>query len=155
MSTPPRIPVPTEYLRNNLYKKDASYYNGLRLNEDQKPFAYDLNVNLFAIGESRNEEAINTSIINILLSRFGEYLFEPRIGSSLGATIFERIDANNGEDLLDTVLSEIENIEKRIILQRANAKMSVYSDQNSMTLYIPYVVKETGKAFDFNKKISI
>lgn len=144
----------SEYLRLNLYKKPADAVRDLDVQSE--PFAYDLHYNVFTKGEVTDYEAINVSITNILLTTFGELLFELGIGSSLSAVLFNQITSvDRGEELLTAIIEEVEAIETRINIVSEQARLKIKPDNNSLEIELPYEIKKTGLKSLFTKRINI
>ncbi len=116
----------------------------LNLDLSRQKFAYDLAQNVTTKGEVFDTEAINQSIHNILSTTKGERVFLPQYGSVLPLVVFERINETNGEELLDRIIDDVEFWENRITIIRSQAKISLKIDENSLTLTIPYKIKQNG-----------
>ena len=71
--------------------------------ENSDNFAYDMDKNARKGGEVVNEDAINVSIENILLTGYGERIFLPDFGSPLNRVIFETLNESTAERLLDKI----------------------------------------------------
>lgn len=145
--------VTTEYLRNNLFKKDVDFYSGLKI--PTQPWAYDLDYNFFTAGDALNEQAINMSILNIILSIKGEYLFEPAIGSALGFALFENITTTKGEEVLDEIIASVEAVDARVSFVQSECRMTIDPDNHSVSLDLPYIVRNLRRMGTFSKTISI
>jgi phage baseplate assembly protein W len=105
-------------------------------------FAYDLSNNI-SKGEIYDYDVITQSIETILTTMYGDRLFNPRFGSSLGGILFNTINSQTGEAVLDDVIKAINSIEKRITVFPNQAKMTISTDQRAVILDIPYAVKNT------------
>ena len=151
----PILKKSTDYLRYNLYKKTKNYYDGLELNKSSKHYAYDLSSFVFGEGECVDKEAINNSIVNIILTLSGEYLFEPSIGSRLLLYMFDGMTLGVGETILDSLIESIKNTETRIIILEKECTMEIFPDINTLDIKIVYVIKESGEVSSFEKRISI
>jgi phage baseplate assembly protein W len=116
-------------------------------------WAYDLHKNPLSDGEAYNEEAINISIENILSTSFGERLFNPNFGSVLPLQVFENINKDSGEMILDEIINNIKQWEDRIFILEKKAKLIIKYDENTLILQIPYVIKRSGVSSTFDKKI--
>lgn len=144
---------PNEYLRVNLYKKGPDFYQDLDVKKDK--FAYDYSDKIFTVGEVTDHNAINMSIKNICLTSFGNLLFEPSIGSSLGGAMWEGITVDRAEAILDNLIEEILRIETRIIIDSSKVSMNIYQDKNTIDISIPYKVSSTGVESLFKQRVSI
>jgi phage baseplate assembly protein W len=121
--------------------------------ENRDTFAYDIHKGARRIGEAFDEDAINLSIENILMTNPGERLFLPNFGSPLTAMIFETIDQTNGELLLDAIITAIRDWETRIIILEEQIRMDVRVDENALILVIPYRINRNGLIGTFSRKV--
>ena len=142
-----------EFMRLNYYKRPKEYIQSeVQIN----PFAYDYSYNIFTVGEVTDYEAINVSITNILLSLFGQWLFELGEGSSLGTAVFENFESESyAENVLDTVIREIQSQETRITINKTESNLLIDFDNNAITFLISYIVNQSGIESIFEKKIII
>jgi len=119
-----------------------------------KHFAYDLSKDL-SKGEIYDYDVINQSIEIILTTMFGERLFNPNFGSILGASLFNTINIQSGEKLLDSIINSINKLEKRATIISNKAKLTILSNQRAIILNLPYVVKNTNSGIQlFTKQIN-
>ncbi len=116
-------------------------------------FAYDIDKDVKEIGEVSNENAINNSIENILLTGYGERIFLPYFGSPLGLVVFESLNNVNGEKILDEILNAIKRWETRITIIEREVELNILKDQNTITLVIPYIINRSGLKSTFSRKI--
>lgn len=116
-------------------------------------FAYDMAKNTKKVGEAINEEAINVSIENILLTNYGERIFLPDFGSPVPLMVFETLNETNGEILLNNILEAIKKWESRITLIEEDARMNIKVEENMLTLIIPYQINRNGLTGTFSRKI--
>lgn len=144
---------PQEFLRVNLYKKGPDFYEGLQVKDE--PFAIDLSDKIFSVGEVKDHKAINVSIKNICLTSFGNLLFEPGIGSTLGSALWEGMTTSNAESILDNLVNEILRIETRINIDSSKVTMNIYQDKNTVEISIPYKVNSTGIESLFKQRVSV
>jgi phage baseplate assembly protein W len=86
----------------------------------------------------KNEEAIKQSVKNLVLTRLGERLFNPYIGTNTTSYLFE-LSTTFAED---TLISEIEKVlktyEKRVQLK--TIKVDSEEDSNEYNVYIEYYI---------------
>lgn len=125
----------------------------LDLNNDR--WAYDLSKNISTKGEIFDEECISQSIELILATYFGERVFNPLFGSSLPVTLFEGFSNKDGEKLVEEILNSIETWEDRILIDRDDVRFDFYSSQNTLEIYIPYVILKQKIVSFFNKRIAV
>jgi phage baseplate assembly protein W len=116
-------------------------------------FAYDLSKNIVTEGELHDYDAINQSIEIILSTDYGERVFLPNFGSILPSVLFENITQQSGENLLDTIISDIETWEDRITIISEQCALDIVEDENSISISIPYIVNEAGIVSSFEKVI--
>lgn len=145
--------VNEEFMRLNYYKKPKEF---VLENIQTVPWAYDVSYNIFDNPEVTNYEAISMSITNIILTLFGQYLFELGIGSSIAGTVFENFkNPSYAENILDTVLVEVQEQEVRVNIDKQRSNLLINFDDNSIEFVISYTVNETGVQSVYNKKIII
>jgi phage baseplate assembly protein W len=101
-----------------------------------------------------NAEAINTSILNILLTRKGTIPFNYNFGAGLIDMIFEATDTTTVSSIMNSVLDEIEMYETRATFARDNIEVNINSNAQSVDLYIPYVISDTGQPAEFYKRLT-
>lgn len=116
-------------------------------------WAYDISKSVKVEGEVFDDKAINVSIENILSTLRGERLFSPYFGSTLPNQSFEQIDIFNAEDLLIELLEAIELWEDRITIVRNQIEMNILTNEQSMTLVLPYIINRNGLTGRFSRKI--
>jgi phage baseplate assembly protein W len=121
--------------------------------EESDIFAYDMAKNSQTDGELLNEDAINVSIENILMTNRGERVFLPDFGSILPLVIFETINQTNGELILDDMIESIKKWETRITILEDKVKLDVRINENALLISIPYKIDRNGLVGTFNRKI--
>ena len=121
--------------------------------EESDIFAYDMSKNSQTDGELLNEDAINVSIENILMTNRGERVFLPDFGSVIPLVIFETINQSNGEIILDDIIESIKRWETRITILEDRVKLDVRANENALLLSIPYKIDRNGLTGTFNRKI--
>ena len=125
----------------------------LDLNNDR--WAYDLSKNVISNGEIFDEDCISQSIELILATYFGERVFNPLFGSTLTAQLFEGFSNKNAEALVDEILTSIETWEDRIVIDKDNVEFKFTASQNTLEIYIPYVILKQKIVSFFNKRIAL
>jgi len=120
-------------------------------------FAYDLANDVLTKGELYDYDVINQSIENILTTGFGERLFNPYFGSSLGNYLFEGMsnDFLNGSSLIKKLIDEISIWENRITFKQNECSIIADPDNNSIVLKLTYYVNKTNIKNVFKRKIRI
>jgi phage baseplate assembly protein W len=86
----------------------------------------------------KNDQAIKQSIKNIVLTSFGERLFQPTIGSEVGNALFEPNDIILEENLKFTIRSAIAFHEPRA--QVLNVEVFTFSEENRVAINIYFSV---------------
>jgi phage baseplate assembly protein W len=91
----------------------------------------------------RDDQAIRTSLKNLLMTSFGERLFQPTIGGSLRSLLFEPIDAITTMEIKDRILKTILDHEPRV--SNVTVDVSASEDQNGYGVDIEYSIVAAGK----------
>lgn len=111
--------------------KISRTFKDISLNFSMNPVTKDVVV-------LKNEEAIKQSVKNLVLTKLGERLFSPNIGTSTVGYLFEL----NSTFSADTLIEEIENVlsiyEPRIIL--SNITVNIEDDANEFNVIIEYLI---------------
>tara|TARA_R110001592_G_scaffold180660_2_gene423163 strand:+ start:258 stop:701 length:444 start_codon:yes stop_codon:yes gene_type:complete len=142
-----------EYLRLNLYKKNAEFYNGLE--DESKPVFYDLDHDVFSIGEVHDDDAISVSIQNILSTRLGEVIFESDIGSQLKTATFQNFSQADAELFLDNLIIAITNTETRIEVLRSKTSVKIYTNDNTMDISLAFIILDTNTLGFFERQVTL
>jgi len=116
-------------------------------------WAYDMDKDTRLTGEAYDEDAINNSIENILMTIPGERVFYPYFGSPLTLMVFEQLNKVNGEQLLNGVIEAIKRWETRITIREEQVELNIIQDENAITLVLPYEINRTGLTGTFARKI--
>lgn len=116
-------------------------------------YAYDLDKNMLSKGEIKDDKAINQSIELLITTIFGERLFNPYIGSELTSYLFSPINSGAGEQILNSIIKTVQKYEKRVQLIQSQIKLNIDEDNNSMVLFLPYVIIKNNIVSVFEKKI--
>lgn len=117
-------------------------------------FAYDISKNVISKGEIYDKDAISQSIEMILCTMFNERLFNPQFGSSVSSYLFESIDEQSGETLLDDIIRAIKKWENRVTIMEPSATLEILDDQNAMILTLPYIINASNIPGLFKKKLN-
>lgn len=116
-------------------------------------WAYDASYNLYSVVEIYNEKVINQSIEMILSTPIGSRLFNLNFGSNFSLRIFDNMNPQYLQSVIDDTVSRIEMWEDRIIIIKDGVNLNVNPDQNSMKLTIPYIIKARNAKGEFSKYI--
>ena len=101
-----------------------------------------------------NEDVINQSIEMILGTPKGSRLFNLYFGSDFSLRLFDNITSSALNSLLDVALKDIMRFEDRIRILGDDVRLVARTDQNTIELTIPYIIKERNIIGVFNKHIS-
>jgi phage baseplate assembly protein W len=96
------------------------------------------------IALSYDTQAIIRSIRNLLLTNYYERPFNPDLGSSLNATLFENISDVSSAILENTISTTIKNYEPRAILKDIN--VNPLPDQNAYSVTISFYTENNATA---------
>ena len=118
-----------------------------------KNFALDLSKNIISQIDVVDQAAINQSIECILMTDQNERVFEPNFGSFLSGIVFESLDEQSAEKLLDKLITLILKFEKRISILSELCSMNISRSSNSLSLKIVYQINSDQTPGVFNKKI--
>ena len=98
--------------------KTPEFFSDFRLDFDVQPIKKDLVRDL-------NEEAIKSSIRNLLLTNRGERLYNKSIGSDIRSILFEPFSTVTESVLSDLIKITIKNFEPRADVQRVHVDSSI------------------------------
>jgi len=118
-------------------------------------FAYDTANKILTKGEVFDYDAINQSIENILSIGFGERPFNPFFGSSLGGMLFEGMTNGFTASNVDTLIKEILLWENRITFVRSECGFIPDPNNNTVTLYLTYIINRSRIKNTFKRKIRL
>jgi phage baseplate assembly protein W len=117
-------------------------------------YAYDISKNVLSKGEIYDTDVLSQSIEMILTTMFNERLFNSAFGSVLPSYLFDFINENSGEKLLDDIITAIHRWDDRIIVIAGSATLQILNDQYAIILTLPYYIKQNGVTGVFKKKIN-
>lgn len=122
--------------------KQPEIYSDFLINFDRHPLSGDL-------AKVSNAEAIKQSIRNLLLTNYGERLFNPIIGSNVYKSLFEPLDGFTIQDIKQAITDTLYFHEKRIevVAVEVNANPN---DENSLTATIVFSIINTGSTETLN-----
>jgi phage baseplate assembly protein W len=123
--------------------------------EYSEHWAYDISKNVISQGELYDDDVIKQSIEMIVATYFGERLFNLGFGSPVWGRIFEKMSPNDGENLLNGIAAAIKKWENRVLLNEPQMRVVMKTDENTISLSIPYTIKRSGKGSIWQKKIFI
>lgn len=91
----------------------------------------------------QNAKSVRRSILNLLSTAYGERLFQPNIGCSLRALLFEPIDPITTFEIKDRIIRTIRNHEPRIGSLRVDVASN--PDENSYIVKIEFGIRASGE----------
>ena len=94
------------------------------------------------IGRIRNDQSIKQALRNLVLTNYGERLFQPQIGSNTTRTLFEPNDYVAENNLKYSISKTIEASEPRVALSDVTVVSS--PDQSSVSINIVFSIINTG-----------
>lgn len=118
-------------------------------------FAYDTSNKILTKGELFDYDAINQSIENILSTGFGDRLFNPFFGSSLGNMLFESMGNGFQSVNVDKLIDEILLWENRVTFIKNECGFEQDADNNTVTLYLSYIINRSRIKNTFKRKIRL
>ncbi len=116
-------------------------------------YALDLAKKVSSQSDVVDKAAINQSIEAILMTEQYERVFEPSFGSFLSSIVFERLNSDSAEKLLDAIISLIVKFEKRISVISQLCTMNISTNEHMISLKVVYVINSDQSPGEFNKKI--
>lgn len=93
------------------------------------------------LSRARNDQSVRQSIKNLILTNYGERLFQPQIGSSVMRSLFEPNDILLRDDIEDSVRRTIEFNEPRA--QLISVDVLSAPDQYSISINIVFALINT------------
>jgi phage baseplate assembly protein W len=119
-------------------------------------FAYDVSNDILSKGEIFDYDVIEQSLENILSTFFGERIFNPYFGSSLGDQLFELSSSSSfqNSNFLRTLIDQISTWENRITFITDECYFDPEED-NSISLNLSYVINKNNVRNTFKRKIRL
>ena len=93
---------------------------------------------------SYDVQAVTRSIRNLLLTNHYERPFDPEVGSSIGALLFEPMSAMSASQIRTLIETTVKNYEPRAILQKV--VVSPISDKNIYNVSITFFLENATQA---------
>lgn len=91
----------------------------------------------------RNDVSIKQSVKNLVLTNYGERLFQPNIGSSVNRSMFEPNDFILVDDITSSIRKTIESNEPRVTLLDVNVVSR--PDENNIRVNISFAIINTAQ----------
>lgn len=104
--------------------------------------------------DSYDSDAINASILNIMLTIPGTIPFNYEFGAGLGLFIFEIGDQSEAKRFFGSVIEKVSVFEKRVTIDTTSVIIDIYSENQTVEVYIPYIINDTGIPGEFYKRLS-
>ena len=82
----------------------------------------------------KNESAISRAVKNLVLTHLQERPFNPALGSRIGESLFELMDAGSAAIINDEITNTIDNFEPRVKLQDVKAIPDYDNHQFDVTI---------------------
>jgi phage baseplate assembly protein W len=86
----------------------------------------------------KNEEAIKQSVKNLVLTKLGERLFNPNVGTDTTSYLFELNSTFSAGSLIEEIENVLTTYESRITLK--NITVDVEDDLNEFSVIIEYFI---------------
>jgi hypothetical protein len=86
----------------------------------------------------KNESAITRAVKNLVLTHLQERPFNPILGSRIGESLFELMDAGSASIIADEIRTTIDNFEPRVNL--VDVEVTPYYDAHAYDVLIVYEV---------------
>jgi len=116
-------------------------------------WAFDMKLNGIKGDGLINVDVINQSIEMILATPPGSRLFNIPFGSNFSLRIFDNINVDSLQAILDDTLEAIIRWEDRIIILQEHVELNALTDKHSIQLIIPYIIKNRDIMGVFSKII--
>lgn len=111
-------------------KTNQIFYSDIPINFDMSPTTGDLAL-------ITNNNSVNQSLENIILTMAGERLYNPTLGTAVGMNAFELASYFVSEVLISDVTIAIQNYEPRVTLQNITVD---YPNDNAVNVNIYYFI---------------
>ncbi len=86
----------------------------------------------------KNESAISRAVKNLVLTHLQERPFNPALGSRIGESLFELMDAVSASIIADEIRNTIDNYEPRVEL--VDVEVTPYYDSHAYDVLIVYEI---------------
>lgn len=92
----------------------------------------------------RDENSVKQSVRNLVLTNFGERLFQPNIGGNVSRMLFEPFTGFTADDLKKDILNTLKQNEPRISSSDLSVQVIPNADMNQFTVNIFfYIINQT------------
>lgn len=120
--------------RADLYtqtQKKQEYFSDFLTSFDKHPISED-------VARLSNENAVSQSIKNLVMTNYGERLYNSEIGSNVYKSLFEPYSGFTAADIIRSITDTINAKEKRAALVNVNVYPS--PDQNYFSVNVVYSI---------------
>lgn len=124
-----------------------------RIKEYADEWAYDMEINGYKGDGIVNIDVINQSIEMILATPPRSRLFNLNFGSTFSLRVFDNITESALQNVLNDTIEAIKRWEDRIVIIQSLVTLDAKSDENTILLTIPYIVKNKDIMGTFSKVI--
>jgi phage baseplate assembly protein W len=90
-----------------------------------------------------NEQSVKQSLRNLILTNYGERLFQPTVGSNVLGSLFEFNDLTTASDLKFYISETIQNNEPRVSLQAVNVTETPDSNYVNIDILFSIINSQT------------
>tara|TARA_R110002153_G_scaffold29711_3_gene91095 strand:+ start:12913 stop:13332 length:420 start_codon:yes stop_codon:yes gene_type:complete len=126
-----------KFIRKNVYKDLDFNFSRLALTND--------------VGSKTDTNAIKQSVVNLVMTNFGERPFHPEIGSEVNALLFEPSGPITNSIIKDTIKNVIENFEPRIQITSIRVDDTPNNlDKNQIFIRITFIFLEKNETDSFD-----
>lgn len=117
-------------IRGADFKRSRSFKD-ISVNFAKNPFTDDLSI-------VSNENSIKQAVKNLILTTPGEKPFQPLVGSSVNALLFEPLDGFTADALKEEIINTINQYEPRVQIE--NVDVTPIYEGNKLNVAIEYKV---------------
>lgn len=126
-----------KFIRKNVYKDLDFNFSKLALTND--------------VGSKTDTNAIKQSVVNLVMTNFGERPFHPEIGSDVNSLLFEPSSVLTYSVIEDTIKTVLENFEPRIKITSIRIDDTPNNiDNNKIFVRIAYIFLEKNISDSFD-----
>lgn len=113
--------------------------------------SFTRNASTHDIFKVKDSECVKNSIINLVLTNFGERKFHPEIGSGVYSMLFDNGDAISGFLLEQRIRETISKFEPRASIVEIN--VNVEPDKNIIEMFLSFTILNINKPETINLTI--
>ena len=130
-----------QWNRHNSMAIRANQITPITVNEYYSDFTRNLDLNPISsiLGRITNEDAVKSSVKNLILTRQTERVYQPSVGCRLYQFLFDPIDMGTATLIRDEIRGSIENYEPRANL--LDVRVIPNYDDSAYQVYIIFSIK--------------